>query len=69
MAAVEEFAAPAICCKPAGFEVVVSLTFVFRLGKERAAQPDVAHREAVRVNSVCGFRYHGLILFSTESSL
>ena len=36
---------------------------------ERGAQEDVAHADGVRAENVSGFGYHGLILFTTASSL
>jgi hypothetical protein len=36
---------------------------------ERDAQKDVTHADGVRAESASGFRYHGLILFTTASSL
>jgi hypothetical protein len=36
---------------------------------ERGAQEDVAHADGGRAENVFGFRYHGLILFTTASSL
>jgi hypothetical protein len=36
---------------------------------ERGAQKDVAHVNGVRAESVSGFRYHGLIPFTTASPL
>jgi hypothetical protein len=36
---------------------------------ERGVQKDVAHADGVWAESMSGFRYHGLILLTTASSL